>query len=613
MATLTTSFQRLGEAYLGTDSYNHSLYVRIYARYTEQDIANNRTYVIYQARTQFNGTYIQDNQGSYSLSGTGVNSSSGSCTRPTNGEVTIATIEGWVYHDDRGEKSVSASVTLNFPNWGWKATASGSADFPTIPRKAIITNAVNFTDEENPKINYSNLAGNSVDSLQIKLAVENHTIDPIVDYIDIPKIGNEYEIILTNEQRKKLRQYVMNQKAKVYYVLKTVIGGNNFTDNVTKEVTIINANPQFNDFDWETINYNSLTGNNKTVIKDYSNIKTIVSEQNKAIGLKEAIITSYQTTIGSKSVTNNNIAYPVENVIQKVDGASITVFANDSRGNSTPIIKPISNYIEYKKIIGSISNLERTQQVNSEVNLQVEGEIDLVNFGAIVNSVVSAKYYYKETSSNDDFVEGTTKLNATLTQIEGTKYKYEIDQNIAGDLGANGFDINKSFLIKIVINDELDFVEDTETLGNGSPAIAIYGNNVSLGAPYNESLGGRVQINGAVYDGLFDIYSTEELKIGKWINNKPLYRRVIELPNGTGTNEEKRYALDSLGINNVEEIYIGNPSFYTLDNQHYPFPYYDGNKFAIMVNPSTLKIQLQYEPISKARVVATLEYTKTTD
>ena len=482
-----------------------------------------------------------------------------------------------------------------------------------IPRKATITNAIDFTDESNPKINYTNLAGNSVDSLQVKLAVEDYTINPIVDYIDIPKTGNEYEFVLTEEQRKTLRQYVMKPKAKAYYVLKTVIGGNNFLDNVTKEVSIINANPQFNDFDWETTNYNSLTGNNKTVIKNYSNIKTTVSEENKATALKEATLTSYQTTIGSKSVTNNNVTYPVENVIQKVDGASITVFANDSRGNSTPVIKPITNYIDYKKIIGSISNLERTQQVNSEVNLQVEGEIDLVNFGAIVNSVVSAKYYYKEASSNDDFVEGTTKLNATLTQIEGTKYKYEIDQNIAGDLGANGFDINKSFLIKIVINDELDFAEDTETLGNGSPAIAIYDNNVSLGAPYNESLGGRVQINGAVYDGLFDIYSTEELKIGKWINNKPLYRRVIELPNGTGTNEEKHYALDSLGINNVEEIYIGNPSFYTLDNQHYPFPYYDGNKFAIMVNPSTLKIQLQYEPISKARVVATLEYTKTTD
>ncbi|MEE1282790.1 MAG: hypothetical protein UHK60_11185 [Acutalibacteraceae bacterium] len=603
-------------------STNHSAWkFKLEAYETSYNVANNTSVVrvdVYIGRVSTISYCGGNFSGSINVDGQ-VKNYSGTIPYPTNVAggawlYTGATVDFYdVKHNNDGSKNASVSASWSAEFNPSSANASGSVGLTKIPRKATITNAIDFTDESNPKINYTNLAGNSVDSLQVKLAVEDYTINPIVDYIDIPKTGNEYEVVLTEEQRKTLRQYVMKPKAKTYYVLKTVIGGNNFLDNVTKEVSIINANPQFNDFDWETTNYNSLTGNNKTVIKNYSNIKTIVSEENKATALKEATLTSYQSTIGSKSVTNNNVTYPVENVIQKVDGASITVFANDSRGNSTPVIKPITNYIDYKKIIGSISNLERTQQVNSEVNLQVEGEIDLVNFGAIVNSVVSVKYYYKEASSNDDFVEGTTKLNATLTQIEGTKYKYEIDQNIAGDLGANGFDINKSFLIKIVINDELDFVEDTETLGNGSPAIAVYGNNVSLGAPYNESLGGRVQINGAVYDGLFDIYSTEELKIGKWINNKHLYRRVIELPNGTGTNEEKHYALDSLGINNVEEIYIGNPSFYTLDNQHYPFPYYDGNKFTIMVNPSTLKIQLQYEPISKARVVATLEYTKTTD
>ena len=57
MATLTTSFQRLGEAYIGTSG--GSLYVRIYARYTEQDIANNRTYVVYEARSYYDkASYI---------------------------------------------------------------------------------------------------------------------------------------------------------------------------------------------------------------------------------------------------------------------------------------------------------------------------------------------------------------------------------------------------------------------------------------------------------------------------------------------------------------------------------------------------------------------------
>ena len=49
MATLTTSWQLIDQTYLGTSGGN--LYVRLYARYSEQDMANNRTYVYYQARS----------------------------------------------------------------------------------------------------------------------------------------------------------------------------------------------------------------------------------------------------------------------------------------------------------------------------------------------------------------------------------------------------------------------------------------------------------------------------------------------------------------------------------------------------------------------------------
>ena len=48
---LTTSYQRLGEAYLGS-SYG-DLYIRIYAKYSEKDVQNNRTKVQYQARAYY--------------------------------------------------------------------------------------------------------------------------------------------------------------------------------------------------------------------------------------------------------------------------------------------------------------------------------------------------------------------------------------------------------------------------------------------------------------------------------------------------------------------------------------------------------------------------------
>lgn len=81
MATLTTSWQYLGQKYIGNSGGN--LYVRLYARYSEQDIANNRTYVYYQARSYYDRTYIQDDQGTIGVSGTGASYQSAGCTRPT--------------------------------------------------------------------------------------------------------------------------------------------------------------------------------------------------------------------------------------------------------------------------------------------------------------------------------------------------------------------------------------------------------------------------------------------------------------------------------------------------------------------------------------------------
>lgn len=427
-----------------------------------------------------------------------------------------------VPHNSDGKKSATISVNVGGDVvWG---NGSQTVTLDRIPRQANITGASNFNDEQNPSFTFSKAGAGTLDVW----LEPNPTSEHLAIRNNIPNTGN-YVWDLTEEERDQLRNACKNSNSCICRIgLYTFIGDNTYVSYRDVMLNIINGNPIFENFDWQTTNYNSLTGNNKTVIKNYSNIKTIVSEENKATALKEATLTSYQTTIGSKSVTNNNVTYPVENVIQKVDGASITVFANDSRGNSTPIIKPIENYIEYEKIIGSITNLKRTQEVNSEVNLKFEGVIDIVDFGTVENSIVSCKYYYKETSSIDDFIEGTTKLNAILTQIQGTKYKYEINQNIAGDLGAAGFDINNSFLIKVIINDELDFAEDTETLGTGSPAIAVKGNCVSLGAPYNESIGGRVQINGDLYEGgsSTEIYSTEEQIIGTWIDGKPIYRIV---------------------------------------------------------------------------------------
>lgn len=130
---LTTSWQMLGQAYLG-NSYGN-LYIRIYARYVSQDETNLTSKVQYQARAYYDGyDYIVDGTGNGTVTGSGASSSNFSAgSQIPVGETPLATIEGTVNHDpDTGTASVSCSATLNYPLWGWSATASGTASLPTI-------------------------------------------------------------------------------------------------------------------------------------------------------------------------------------------------------------------------------------------------------------------------------------------------------------------------------------------------------------------------------------------------------------------------------------------------------------------------------------------------
>lgn len=135
---LTNSYQKIAEKKLG-NSYG-DIYIRVYAKVNSQDETNLTSSVQYQARAYYDGnTYIRD-RGSYgSLSGTGASSSSFSRYDDyPRGETTLATIDGVVTHNqDTGQASITTSATLVFPNWGWSATASGSADLPVIETSTL--------------------------------------------------------------------------------------------------------------------------------------------------------------------------------------------------------------------------------------------------------------------------------------------------------------------------------------------------------------------------------------------------------------------------------------------------------------------------------------------
>lgn len=116
-------------------------------------------------------------------------------------------------------------------------------------------------------------------------------------------------------------------------------------------------------------------------------------------------------------------------------------------------------------------------------------------------------------------------------------------------------------------------------------------------------------------------YSTEEVKTGKtWIDGKPLYRKTIVLPNGTGTTAEKTYNMSEFGLENIEMMSLESPSYYTLIGAGnikttFNFNYNDGNKYSVGfgITKKVIYVNLGYSYICNNECVITVIYTKTTD
>lgn len=380
MATLTKGYQYLGQTYIGS-SYG-DLYIRVYAMYSEQDIANNRSYVYYQARVYFSGSYIKDNQGVCGVSGTSANYQQNSCTYVSSGETAIVTTSGWVTHGSDGKCTVTARASLTFPNWSWSGQIDANADLPTIPRHAKILSAPNFTDEDNPNVTYSNPAGNAISKLQVCIAWPNGGI--IIPYRNLTKTGSSYTFNFTETERSTLRKAVLSgsNTARVKFVIYSEIGGVSDWSNAEKTLTIVNANPTLNPTVIDVGSHSTtLTGDNTKFIKNYSIAKATIN----AVALKEASITSRSITCGNNTFNTETAT------IDPVESGTFTFSATDNRGNtvSKTIMRDI---VDYVKLTCGLDT--KSPDADGDFDFTVSGYYFVGNFGAVTNNL-KVEYRYK--------------------------------------------------------------------------------------------------------------------------------------------------------------------------------------------------------------------------
>lgn len=391
-------------------------------------------------------------------------------------------------HDNQGNFNsyIGASLSTTYKS----VSTGGNLVLPSIPRRANITSAINFTDEDNPKITFSNPGG-----FTLNVWLEpNPSGQHICVRNNISNTGS-YTWNLTDDERKILRQKCKGNSCVVRIGLYTIIGNTTYSHYVDRTMTIKNGSPIFNNFEFEDINPKTLqlTGNKYSAVNGYSSLKITIPVENKAEAVKEATISKYRATTGENNSIDISFSdtQDVYGQLSNVNSSIINVYAIDSRNNSSLASKAINNFINYTSIIKDSINVSRNNNgVGEIVTLSYNGKFDNVDFGEVQNTIKSISYTLQRTDSNEVIV-GTTNITPSID-----KNKYSFTGIIFGDKEDGGFDIGSSYIIKVTIEDELSKETFIANLSAGIPNIAIAKGGVGIMGKYDTNVGGLLQVAG---------------------------------------------------------------------------------------------------------------------
>ena len=613
-----------------------------------QSTANNTSTIRIYGRLSL-PVYISWSRGSASVH----TSTFGLSTYYSAGDHQIGYTDTTVAHNNDGTGSVYIGGSIS-TSYLMNGSCGGTITLPTIARVANVTSAQDFNDEGNPTITYTNPGG-------FRLNARLEFASTTIQRDNIPNTGS-YTFNLTNAERELLRSKTPNSNTMtVREVIATCYSGT--TESAwswqDKKMTIINANPTFSDFEFEDLNDDvvALTGDDQAIVKGYSNLGIRIPVLDKAEAIKGATMSKYRVVVGdyTEDLTYSDSSMVSSSTILGATTGTINVYAIDSRGNSTLVTKLASSEISYEKpTIDSSSKIERNNGgVGTSATLTYSGSYWNNSFGDVTNSIQSVSYEFKPTSSST-WITGTTDITPTFSN-ENFSFIGIVRSN-ASDYS---FDIATSYDFRITIVDELTTTVYVFTpLASGTPNIALSDNGTAIGMSYDETEGGAIQLINDVklYDRNTDTWSalgggmgipndgvigydssgnipggfeetnvdfldystTTEKVVGRWINNKPIYRKVVAVDFPTTTAQTIKY---NHGISNIEMITDYHLIWYdTDDNRWYNYFKDTTGTYWVQANGITstqVVIQasntsINWHSRTKWRY-AIIEYTKTTD
>lgn len=345
-------------------------------------------------------------------------------------------------HDTAGNKTFSASAEAGIYTVAVNCSGSGSFTLPQIARAAQITSAPNFTDIQNPTINYQNSAGNSVSSLQACISLTGSTDN--IEYRDISKTGTSYTFNLSEAERNVLRAAAPNSNTlSVIFYVKTVISGQTYYNRSTRTMTIVNADPTMSNPTYQDSNSTTtaITGDDQKIIQKHSSLTIAIPT---ATAQKYATITKYQVTING--VTREQTAAGNMNwgVLDVSSNITATVKAIDSRGNS--VTKSIQITVEAWQQPYAVISCSRENNFYTDTVLNVSPTVSSLSGK---NSVIIQEQHKKTSESAYSTLVNVPASTDTTIQLD------------------NLFDWN----LKIIVSDRLASTTYNITVQKGMPIV----------------------------------------------------------------------------------------------------------------------------------------------
>jgi hypothetical protein len=375
----------------------------------------------------------------------------------------------------------------------------------------------------------------------------------------------------------------------------TTYSGNTTIGTNTKSLRV-NANA--NDLPTVTISSvdtgKAVNGTNRTTLDLTGSNKRIINQWN-SISATWSATTGFNTNIASVSINGTTVSASPTTLNNLSNSLSIT--ATNGRGYSKTITESDLTFIPYETP-SIVPTLKRNTSTDGHANLTFTGMFYNVNFGA-ENNTLTLNWYVRE-KGTQNYTQGATALTYT-TNADNRTYKEAATISLVNPLDqVDGlFDYTKVYEFKFVATDKItSYTIENVILTRGIPNFVVFKN--------------AVMANDKRID---NIYSTNEVKIGTWIDGKPIYRKTFEYTTNSSVNTWKTIGTITnikMPIRMYGVCYNGNAKF--------PIPYAEPGSSGMNAvwlycdtNSGLFREQHSYTYANSLPAYVTIEYTKTTD